>query len=77
MTTALIKKKLTQAINEIDDAAFLSALHTIVDTKMEEYRIRELSAVQKNELEERKARYKTGKNKTYTLSSLKKALISK
>ncbi|MBK6826483.1 MAG: hypothetical protein IPG86_06300 [Chitinophagaceae bacterium] len=47
MTTALIKKKLTQAINEIDDAAFLSALHTIVENKMDEYRIRELSAFQK------------------------------
>ncbi len=77
MTTALIKKKLTQAINEIDDAAFLSALHTIVENKMDEYRIRELSAFQKNELEERKANYKTGKSKSYTLTSLKKALISK
>lgn len=77
MTTAHIKKKLTQAINEIDDAAFLSALHTIIDNKIDEERIRVLSAVQKNELEERKARYKTGKRKSYTLQTLKKALINK
>ena len=77
MTTAHIKKKLTQAINEIDDAAFLSALHTIIDNKIDEERIRVLSAVQKNELEERKARYKTGKRKAYTLQTLKKALINK
>ena len=77
MTTAHIKKKLTQAINEIDDAAFLSALHTIIDNKIDEERIRVLSAVQKNELEERKARYKTGKHKSYTLQTLKKALINK
>lgn len=75
MTTTLIKKKLTKAINEIDDAAFLTALHTIVNNKKEEEDIYELSASQKKELDRRRSRHKAGQSRSYTLSSLQKSLI--
>lgn len=77
MTTVLIKKKLTKAINEIEDAEFLKALHTIIHNKREEEEIFELSANQKKELDLRKSLHKSGQSKSYNLKSLKNALFKK
>ncbi len=74
MTTLLIKKKLTKAINDIEDPDFLSALHTIVRNKMEEEHISALSAAQKKELDKRKQSHKKGLSKSYSLTELKKSL---
>ncbi|MBM3416606.1 MAG: hypothetical protein FJY20_09185 [Bacteroidetes bacterium] len=77
MTTTLIKKKLAKKINEISDAAFLKALHTIVQYKKEEEELYKLSAPQKKELDRRKALHKAGQSKSYSLSSLRKSLLKK
>ena len=77
MTTILIKKKLTKAINEIDDSEFLVALHTIVNSKKEEEKIYQLSSAQKKELDRRQARHKSGESKSYTWATVKKLLLKK
>jgi hypothetical protein len=75
MTTTLIKKKLTKAIGEIDDPAFLMALQTIVNSKKEEEEIQQLSSMQKKELDERKFRHKKGQSKSYSWAEVKKSLL--
>ena len=50
MTTSFLKKRLTRAINDIDDTEFLKALHTIVQSKNEES-VYEPTLAQKKELE--------------------------
>jgi len=77
MTTLLIKKKLTKAINEIDDPGFLQALHTIVNSKKEEEALYQLSAAQKKELDRREALHKSGAGKSYTWTAVKKSLLKK
>lgn len=77
MTTTLIKKKLTKAINEIDDPGFLEALHIIVNSKKDEELAYQLSAGQKKELDTRKARHKSGQSKSYTWTEVKKSLLKK
>ncbi|MDZ4795465.1 MAG: hypothetical protein SGI83_14385 [Bacteroidota bacterium] len=77
MTTTLIKKKLTKAINEIDDPGFLEALHTIVNSKKDEELAYQLSAAQKKELDARKTRHKFGQSKSYSWAAVKKSLLKK
>jgi putative addiction module component (TIGR02574 family) len=77
MTTTLIKKKLTKAINEIDDSDFLQALHTIVNSKKEEESAYQLSAAQKKELDKRLASHKSGQSKSYSWTEVKKSLLKK
>jgi len=77
MTTTLIKKKLTTAINKIDDNDFLQALHTIVNAKKEEEAIYELSPAQKKELDKRQARHQSGESKSYSWAAAKKSLLKK
>ncbi len=77
MSTTLIKKKLTKAINEIDDPGFLKALHTIVNSKNEETMAYQLSAAQKKELDSRQARHKSGQSKSYSWAEVKKSLLKK
>lgn len=77
MTTILLKKKLTKAINEIDDSDFLEALQTIVNSKKEEEKIHQLSSVQKRELDKRQTRHKSGESKSYTWAAAKKSLLKK
>ncbi|MGE5108159.1 MAG: addiction module protein [Sphingobacteriales bacterium] len=77
MTTTLLKKKLTNAINKIEDAQFLEALHTIVSSKQEDEMIYELSTPQKKELDRRLADYKSGKSKTYTWEEVKSSLLKR
>ncbi len=77
MTTTLIKKKLAQAISEIDDSDFLQALHTIVSSKKEEDAIYQLSPVQKKELDKRQTSHKSGQSKSYSWAEVKKVLLKK
>jgi putative addiction module component (TIGR02574 family) len=77
MTTTLIKKKLTSAINEIDDTNFLQALHTIVNAKKEEEAVYQLSAAQKKELDRRQARHRSGESKSHSWRAVKKSLLKK
>lgn len=78
MTTTLIKKRLTKAINEIEDTDFLEALQTIVISKKEEEEaVFQLSSVQKKELDKRFARHKSGESKSHTWAAVKKSLLKK
>ena len=77
MTTAVLKKKLNKAINEIDDAQFLEALHTIVSSKQEEELIYELSTEQKKELDRRKANHLSGKSKSYSWEEVKSSILKR
>lgn len=77
MTTNLIKKKLTKAINEIDDSDFLQALHTIVNSKKEEEFAHQLSAAQRKELDKRQTNHKSGQSKSYSWVEVKKSLLKK
>lgn len=77
MTTILIKKRLTKAINEIDDTDFLEALQTIVNSKKEEETIYQLSSGQKKELDRRQTRHRSGESKSYSWAAVKKSLLKK
>ena len=77
MTTIPIKKRLTKAINEIDDTDFLEALQTIVNSKKEEETIYQLSSGQKKELDKRQSRHRSGESKSHTWASVKKSLLKK
>lgn len=77
MTTTILKRKLAKAINEIDDAQFLQALHTIVTSKNEEDVIYELTAAQKKELDRRQANHLSGKSKSFSWSEVKKAALKR
>ncbi len=77
MTTTLIRKKLTQAINKIEDADFLQALHTIVSSKEEEESIYQLSPAQMRELDKRKEKHLKRESKSYTWAEVKKSLLKK
>jgi hypothetical protein len=77
MTSILIKKRLTKAINEINDTNFLEALQTIVNTKKDEETIYLLSSGQKKELDRRQARHRSGESKSHSWSAVKKSLLKK
>lgn len=76
MTTILLKKKLSKAINSIDDTGFLKALHTIVQTKQEED-IYKLSPAQKRELDRRFSNHIKGITQSYSWAEVKKAALKK
>ena len=76
MTASILKKKLVQAIDEIDDTDFLKALHTIVQSKNEEPFF-EPGPAQKKELERRRSNHLNGKSKSYTWAEVKKAAIKR
>jgi len=76
MTTSVLKRKLTRAINDIDDPEFLQALHTIVLSKNEEI-IYHLTPAQKKELDRRRSNHLSGKSKSYTWEEVKKAALRK
>lgn len=77
MTTTLIKKKLTEAINEINDTDFLEALQIIVNSKKNEESVYQLSASQKKELDKRLENHKSEKSKSYTWTEVKNSLLKK
>ena len=76
MTTTLLKKKLSKAINSIEDIGFLQALHTIVQSKKKED-VYVLTPAQKKELDRRMANHLNGKSKSYSWAEVKKAGLRK
>ena len=77
MTRVVLKKKLTKAINEIEDTDFLAALHTIITSKQEDEFIHDLTASQKKELDKRRTNHLGGKSKSHTWAEVKKAALKK
>ncbi|MDP2059800.1 MAG: hypothetical protein U1C58_07135 [Flavobacteriaceae bacterium] len=59
MTSNNIKKTLISSISEIDDAQFLSAIQTIVDSKLKSQKMR-LTAAQHQEVIESRQQIKDG-----------------
>jgi len=72
-----LKKKLTKAINKIDDTEFLEALHTIVVSKQEDEIIYDLTNAQKKELDKRRANHLSGRSKSHTWAEVKKTALKK
>lgn len=74
MTTTLLKKEIVKAINDTNDELFLQAIYTILNTHnlASDY---ELTEEDKNILNERKAHYKSGKAKTYTVAEVRKKVL--
>jgi hypothetical protein len=74
MTTTVLKKEIVKAINDINDESFLQAVYTILNTHNNGYEY-ELTDEDKNILNERKAHYKSGKAKTYTVAEVRKKVL--
>ena len=77
MTTTTLKKELHHAIDEISDSGFLKAVYAM----FREYTIGydsdyRLTAEDKAELDHRKKLRKTGKSKSYSLSEVRKIILS-
>jgi hypothetical protein len=77
MTVAILKKKINQAISEIDNADFLNALHAIISSKKEEDTLCQLSSTQKKELEKRMDRHRKGQSKSFSWKEVKNAALKK
>jgi hypothetical protein len=74
MTTTLLKNEITKALQNINDKSFLEALYTIIHTRSETFEF-ELSTEDKQILDKRKASYKNGTAKTYTLGEVRKKVM--
>jgi hypothetical protein len=74
MTTSLLKKNITKAVNEINDQDFLQAVFTIVSTKTDTDF--ELTPALKKELDKRKESHQKGLSKSYTWEQVKKAALN-
>jgi hypothetical protein len=76
MSVAEIKKHLYNAIEEIDDEAFLQAVYTIVSSKTENVEY-ELTSDQLQILEDRREKYIRGEGKSYTWDEVKDRIRKK
>ena len=77
MTTTTLKKELHHAIDNMPDSGFLKAVYAM----FKEYTVGynsdyPLSAEDKAELDRRKKLRKTGKTKSYSLSEVRKLVLS-
>ena len=77
MTTTILKKKLTKAINEIDDAGLLEAVYTILEKQLASPPEYELTKAQKRELDRRLAGHKAGSTKSSPWDDVKKSLLNR
>ena len=76
MTTTVLKKEMHQAIDVIEDAGFLKAVHTILNEKKDEYD-HDLSPDQWEEIDRRIKLHKAGKSKNYTWEEVRAYAKSK
>jgi putative addiction module component (TIGR02574 family) len=76
MTNTALKRKISNALSAINDPGFLNALHTIVQSKKEEVQV-SLTVAQKKELDKRIENHLSGKSKSYSWASVKKAALKK
>lgn len=75
MTVASLKKEISKAITDIDDAAFLKAVYTIIYNKANETRYT-FSDELKKTLNTRKKSYNSKKTKSFSVSETRKHLVS-
>lgn len=76
MTKTALKMELYQAIDSIEDEKFLTAIHTILSQKLQEYS-NSLNSEQEAEIEKRIAAFKSGESKTHTWHQAKKIIRSR
>jgi Mg2+ and Co2+ transporter CorA len=75
MTKAALKKEITRAVSKIDDEKFLEAIYTIIqNSTVKSYSIPEEELMILND---RRAKYLSGKSKTFTPEEVKKKLLKK
>lgn len=74
MTTATLKKRINQAIDKIEDEAFLNAIYTIISSNsgLSDYTFTKDDI---QILEERRKKYLSGKAKTITVAEVRKRAI--
>ena len=78
MTAITLKKELHQAIDKMPDAGFLKAVYAL----FKEYAVNydsdyELSSEDKMELDHQRKLHKAGKTKSYTVTEVRKMVLSK
>jgi hypothetical protein len=76
MTQTALKKELHKAIDNIDDESILKAVYTILNSRTT-YSSFQLSDEDIRIIEERKASYKAGKSKGYTVKEIKAKVLKK
>jgi hypothetical protein len=76
MKSAVLKKKMHQAIDLIDDASFLEAINVLLTEKSQQYRF-ELSDTEKKELDKAKKLYKANKLQTFSVAEVRKSAYRK
>jgi hypothetical protein len=75
MTKAALIKEITKAVSKIDDEKFLEAIYTIIqNSTVKSYSISEEELMILND---RRAKYLSGKSKTFTPEEVKKKLLKK
>ena len=75
MTKAALIKEITKAVSKIDDEKFLEAIYTIIqNSTVKSYSISEEEFMILND---RRAKYLSGKSKTFTPEEVKKKLLKK
>ena len=75
MTVAALKKEISRAIININDAEFLKAVFAIIHDKSNEQNF-EFSDELKKILDERKKNHRQGKSKSMSLSEVRKKITS-
>lgn len=77
MTTTALKKELHHAIDEISDSGFLKAVHAMFKEYTVGYESNyHLTSEDKAELDRRKKLRKEGKSRSYSLSEVRKLILS-
>jgi hypothetical protein len=75
MTTLSLKKKITEALNSIDDDEFLKGIYTIMNNKIKDNEF-EYSDELIAELDRRSELIETGKAKFYTVEEVRKKILA-
>ena len=74
MTTATLKKEIQKVIESIDDNHLLEAVFTLLSCNLKQNSY-DLTEQEIKIIEERKALYKGGKSKTYSVNEVKKKIL--
>lgn len=74
MTTATLKKEIQKVIESIDDNHLLEAVFTLLSNNVKQNSY-DLTEQEIKIIEERKAIYKEGKSKTYSVNAVKKKIL--
>ncbi len=77
MTTKTLKKQIHKTVDSINDAVLLEAVYTLLNKASQTLEDKEWTENDIKIVEERKARYKAGKEKSMTLDEFNKKMKKK